>query len=123
MNEIDKCEVEKIIPTKLDVFDIQFDVDTPRFLKEVIENSGQTMYAVCWNIFRNYLIAITTRAAELNDPILNVIMLRLNLYEVPNEQRKEIIEKIRCTVYNHKKTPTISKPSHYEPNRHNEEIS
>lgn len=81
--------------TKLDVFSMQFDVNTPGFLKEVIENSGQRVYAPCWNILRNLLIAVATRATELNDPIMNVLMLRLNLYEIPVEERHKIIDKLR----------------------------
>lgn len=42
----------KVIPTKLqNVFNdkndsMSFDVDTPKFIKEVCENSGSTMYDV-----------------------------------------------------------------------------
>ena len=87
---------QKIVPTKLDVFnEWQFDVDTPRFLKEVIENSDCKMYGVCWNIFRSLLVQVTQRATELNDQIMNVLMLRLNLYEVPVKERHKIIEQIR----------------------------
>ena len=86
-------------PTKLDVFnEMQFDIDLPAFLKEVIENSRQRMYAPAWNILRNHLVSLTARAIELNDPILNVIMLRMNLYEVPNKDRHKIIEQIKKEI-------------------------
>lgn len=82
--------------TELDVFnEFQFDVDTPRFLKEVIENSDCKIYGACWNIFRSLLVQVAQRATELNDPIMNVLMLRLNLYEVPVEERHKIIDKLR----------------------------
>lgn len=71
-----------MIPTKLDVFTMQFDVDTPRFLKECCENCEGGMYGVCYNIFKNLLGQVSVRAIELNDPILNVLMLRLNLYDL-----------------------------------------
>lgn len=90
---------EQIIATKLDVFnEFQFDVDTPRFLKEVIENSDCKMYGACWNIFRSLLVQVAQRATELNDPIMNVLMLRLNLYEVPSGDRHKIIEQIRKAI-------------------------
>jgi len=90
---------KKYPPTKLNVFNtekkLQFDVDTPRFLKEVAETSGSTMYAICWNIFRKMLAMVAERATEINDPILNTIMLRMNLYEVPIKDRLKFIERMR----------------------------
>lgn len=71
-----------MIPTKLDVFGLQFDVDTYPFLKECCENCVGGMYAICYNIFKNLLCMVAVRATELNDPILNVLMLRLNLYDL-----------------------------------------
>lgn len=95
---------KKIVPTKLDVFSMQFDLNTPGFLKEVIENSECKMYAACWNTFRSLLVQVTQRATELNDPIMNVLMLRLNFYEVPVEERHKIIEQIRKEIEDGKET-------------------
>ena len=67
----------------------QFDVNTPQFLREAALNCQNGMYVVCWECFRKLLAQVVQRATELNDPVLNVLMLRLNLYEVPNEQRRE----------------------------------
>lgn len=86
-----------MIPTKLNVFDTQFDINTPQFLKEACENCKGGVYAVCWNVFLNLLGMVAERATELNDPILNVLMLRLNLYDVRNEDRHKIINKIKQT--------------------------
>ena len=91
----------KVIPTKLkNVFNgkdeaLSFDVDTPRFIKEVAENSGSTMYAVCWNIFKSLLAQVAERATELNDPVLNTLMIRLNLYEIPNKERYKFIKQLK----------------------------
>lgn len=85
-------------PTKLDVFSKQFDVNTPAFLKEACENCEGGMYAVCWNVFRTLLAMVAERSVELNDPIMNVLMIRLNLYEMKNEDRHKIIEQIRVEV-------------------------
>ena len=97
-----------IIPTKLNVFAMQFDVDTPQFIKEAAENCNGGIYAVCWNIFRNLLAEVSVRATELNDPILNVLMLRLNLYDLDDgsgrniskdpHARNEIIKKIEQQI-------------------------
>lgn len=87
--------MSQITPTKLDVFSTQFDVNTPVFIKEAAENCNGGMYAVCWNIFQTLLAMVAERATELNDPVMNVLMLRLNLYEVPTYDRHKIIEQIR----------------------------
>lgn len=88
-----------IIPTKLDIFNmgerLNFDVNTPQFLKEACENCNGGMYATCWNVFRVLLAQVATRATELNDPILNVLMIRLNLYELKNEERYQIIKQMK----------------------------
>lgn len=89
-----------MIPTKLDMFKWQFDMDCPRFLNEVIANSNCRMYAGCWNVLISLLGQVATRATELNDPILNILMLRLNLYDVPTEERQNIIEQIRKGIEN-----------------------
>lgn len=90
----------KVIPTKLNnVFNsgdkMSFDVDTPRFLKEAAENSKGGMYTICWNIFKNLLAQVAERATELNDPVLNTLMIRLNLYEIPNKERYKIIKQMK----------------------------
>lgn len=85
-------------PTKLNVFSRQFDVDTPAFIKEACENCNGGMYAVCWNVFRNLLAMVAQRSVELDDPIMNVLMIRLNLYEMKNEDRYKFIEQIRAEV-------------------------
>ena len=89
----------KVIPTKLDVFNmgdkLSFDVNTPQFLKEACENNNGGMYAVCWNVFSNLLAQVAERATELNDPVLNALMIRLNLYEIPNKDRYKVIEQLK----------------------------
>ena len=53
------------------------------------------MYGVCWNIFKNLLAQVAERATELNDPVLNTLMIRLNLYEIPNKERYKVIEQLK----------------------------
>lgn len=90
---------KKVIPTKLDVFNmgnkLNFDVNTPQFLKEACENANVGMYAVCWDIFKNLLAQVAERATELNDPVLDTLMIRLNLYEIPNKDRYKVIEQLK----------------------------
>lgn len=71
-----------MIPTSLKLDGMSFSVDTPAFLKEAAENCNGGMYAVCWNIFKNLLEQVAFRSTELNDPVLLVLMLRLNLVEI-----------------------------------------
>lgn len=87
-----------MIPTKLKVFNMQFDVNTPQFMKECCENVSGGMYAICWNIFKNLIAMVAERATELNDPIMNVLMIRLGLYDMPNEDRAKVIQEIRKQV-------------------------
>lgn len=91
--------IGSFIPTKLNVFntesELQFDINTPGFIKEVAENSGSRMYSVCWNIFQRLIAMVAERATELNDPIMNVLMLRMNLYEVDHEERVRAINRIK----------------------------
>lgn len=91
-------EKAKYVQTELqDVFktkSMQFDIDLPAFMKEVIENSDQKMYAKCWDIFLWFIRAITQRATELNDEVLNALMIRMNLYDVPLNERNEMLKKL-----------------------------
>ena len=90
----------KVIPTKLDnVFNtdnkLDFDVNTPQFLKEACCNCNGGMYAVCWNIFKGLLAQVAERATELNDPVLNALMIRLNLYDVPIKERYQVLNQFK----------------------------
>ena len=95
----------KVVPTKLEnVFNSQknklsLDVNTPQFLKEACENWEGGMYAVCWNIFKELLCKVSERAIELNDPVLNTLMIRMNLYEIPHNERYKTIRKLE-EIYN-----------------------
>lgn len=90
----------KVLETKLrNVFnsadqDLGFDVNTPQFLKEACEGANGGMYAVCYNIFKGLLAQVAERATELHDPVLDALMIRLNLYEVATEKRYVILGKL-----------------------------
>lgn len=93
---------KKVKPTKLkNIFnseskDMSFDVNTPQFIKEAAENCHGGMYAICWQIFKGLLIKVAERAIELDDPVLSTLMIRLNLYEIPNKDRYKIIRKLEA---------------------------
>ena len=72
-----------------------FDVNTPQFLKEACECSNGGMYPITWNIFRNLIAMVAERATEINDPILNTLMIRLNLFDLKNEDRYKIIKSLQ----------------------------
>ena len=55
-------------------------VHTYRLLKEIADNSGQPILKKPMAIFGNLLAQVGERAAELNDPRLNALMLRLTIY-------------------------------------------
>jgi hypothetical protein len=55
-------------------------VHTYRLLKEIADNSGQPILQKPMAIFGKLLADVGERAAELNDPRLNALMLRLTIY-------------------------------------------
>ena len=82
--------------TAVDPFEqFTFDVNFPGFVKEACENCNGGMYAVTWNIFKNLIGQVAQRATELHDPVLDALMIKLNLYELPNEERRKMISKLQ----------------------------
>lgn len=76
--------------------DLLWKCDLPAFLKECQLCSQGNAYDVCWNLLRRILVMLTERAIELNDPILNIIMLNLSLYEGSHSKNvNEVIKKLR----------------------------
>ena len=77
---------------------LKWSVDTPALLKEICDcslprNSG--LIGKSLNIFQSILAELAERAIELNDPKLNILMIRLNLYELNPYERAEIIERLQ----------------------------
>lgn len=87
------------IPTKLKIPIMSWDVNTPSFIREACENCNGGMYPVCWNIFERLLAMVAERAIELDDAVMNVLMLKLNLYgdkegnPFTTQERRELIKK------------------------------
>lgn len=73
-------------------------VDTPALLNEIANCSNQGIYSPVMAIFGRALACVADRATQLNDPILNICMLKLKMYEVPhdliNEKIKEQLKRL-----------------------------
>lgn len=65
------------------------------FLNEIADCALQENMGVLkipLNIFKGILAEVAQRATQLNDPKLNVLMLKLNLYEIPPMEIARAIE-------------------------------
>lgn len=60
----------------------QWSCHTPNLLTEALCNPGMSIMNVPFNIFGKILAQVAQRAIELDDPAMNILMLRLTLYEV-----------------------------------------
>ena len=79
--------------------DMAWKVDLPRFLKEIAECSKNVPYAASFRILAQVLKVLTERAIEINDPALNIIMLRLGLYEGAHDKNAgEVISQLRKLI-------------------------
>lgn len=75
---------------------VGFNLNTLGLLHEIADNAlpmgNMGVLKVPLNVFRQLLGAVAQRASEINDPELNILMLRLHLYEVPPMEIVEAIE-------------------------------
>ena len=84
--------------------DMAWKVDLPRFLKEISECLTNVPYAASFRILAQVLNVLTERAIEINDPVLNIIMLRLGLYEGAHDKNvDEVISQLRKLITDNKK--------------------
>ena len=71
---------------------------TSNLLEEILNNPGTGILRAPLVIFSRLLAQVAERAAELNDPRLNELMVRLTLYELADPERpdydKEAVEKL-----------------------------
>ena len=78
--------------------EVQWKVNTPQLLKEIIGNNETAVLSKPLTIFGSILYEVGERAAEINDPKLNALMCRLAIYEIsdpynPNYD-KEMTDKV-----------------------------
>ena len=71
--------------------DMAWKFDLPSFLKEIAECSKSTPYPKTFTILVRLLGILTERAIEINDPALNIIMLRLGLYEGAHDKNVDVV--------------------------------
>lgn len=74
---------------------MQFSVNTIGLLTEIVDCGLDRRFGVLKtpiNQFRILLCSVAERAIELNDPKLNVLMLRLWLYEASPEDIPKLID-------------------------------
>lgn len=84
--------------------DVVWKVDLPAFLKEIVECSSNTPYAITFKILAQVLNVLIERAIEINDPALNIIMLNLGLYEGAHDKNvNEIISQLRKLITGNQK--------------------
>lgn len=90
--------------------DMVWKVDFPSFLKEIAECSKSIPYAKTFKILAHVLNVLTERAIEINDPALNIIMLRLGLYEGAHDKNvDEVISQLRKLITDNQKQETKAK--------------
>ena len=77
---------------------VQWRVNTPQLLKEVIGNNETAFLAKPLQIFSNILFEVGERAAELNDNKLNALMCRLAIYEIADPYSKEYNAELTKTI-------------------------
>ena len=67
--------------------DLAWRINTPQLLKEICTNPGTSILGKPLSILGRKLHEVAERAAELNDPALNILMLELTLYDVDGRGR------------------------------------
>jgi hypothetical protein len=68
---------------------IGWKVHTPSLLREVLNNRGSEILSQPLNIFGRLLAQVAKRASELDDPELNILMMRLTLYEQADPEKSD----------------------------------
>lgn len=70
---------------------LEWSCDTPALLNDIIPNAmaKETISPSILVIFRGLLAEVAQRATELHDPQLDILMLRLNLYEMDGKNGEE----------------------------------
>ena len=67
-------------------------VDTPYLIKQVFDNPGSSQLRIPFNTVLRLLAAVAERAIELDDPKLNMLMIKLNLYEYDPKDGSKLID-------------------------------
>lgn len=80
---------------------MNFRIDTPALIQEIGNNAKEKRtpeLIIPLNILLAYLTKLASRAAELNDPELNIIMLEMKLYDVPHDEIDAAIQTQKALI-------------------------
>lgn len=70
-------------------------VNVKGLIEEIMQSNKHTwILKIPLETLFNLLRQVAFRCNEINDPRLNELMLRLNLYEMPNEDRVKMIRQM-----------------------------
>lgn len=70
-------------------------VNVKGLIEEIMQSNEHTwILKIPLETLYNLLRQVAFRCNEINDPRLNELMLRLNLYEMPNEDRVKMIRQM-----------------------------
>lgn len=79
--------------------DFAMKIDLPGIINEIANCSTNIPYRPVFNILRNALFILTKRATELHDPALDIIMLKLGLYEGSHDKNVlKVIEYLKSQI-------------------------
>jgi hypothetical protein len=77
----------------------RFDCNLPGLLDEVLNNDSCAILKIPINITKRMLADLAQLSIEINDDRLHVMMLRLNLYDMPNDKRVREIKKLEDRIF------------------------
>jgi hypothetical protein len=70
-------------------------IDVKSLFEEILNNNEHTyILKIPFITLYDLLRQVAQRCAEINDPRLNELMLRLDLYDVPKEERINLIDRM-----------------------------
>lgn len=77
----------------------RFDCNLPGLLDEVLNNESCAILKIPINITKRMLADLAQLAIEIDDDRLHVMMLRLNLYDMPNDKRVKEIKRLEDLIF------------------------
>ena len=79
---------------------LHFNLDMPKFLEELTTSNSKDIAAfkIPFRVLQGKLIKIGERAAELNDPELNILMLEMKIYDVEHNNIQKLINKEKLRI-------------------------
>lgn len=77
----------------------RFDCNLPGLLDEVLNNESCAILKIPINITKRMLADLAQLAIEIDDDRLHVMMLRLNLYDMPNDKRVKEIKRLEDRIF------------------------